>query len=220
MSQGRQPRFERDACIVANRETRLAEITIRNSTDDPLIKATYKKISKDHFQEDESELPLWEVCFRYLTGLDTTTKRVMLFHSDETRAQIEERIREKPPSDEDFGSHLFSMGIERGFPTQDFSIDPDSFNSDCYEILFSAGVKTRSYDASQTVLEWVGAEECDILREKFEGNWQTVAELKYSIEHFPPSSLAQLAARLRTHSQKMTMAASAIADRKTVGLLS
>ncbi|MDG1430999.1 MAG: hypothetical protein P8Q23_05475, partial [Paracoccaceae bacterium] len=73
--------------------------------------------------------------------------------------------------------------------------EPDDIFHRCYVSLAGAGVITKdSYKTSPAVLEWVGEENIEWMRESFGENWSCVAELEYCVNHFPRSSLASLAA--------------------------
>lgn len=164
-----------------------------------------KDINPKDFSNIKDGDSVWLVYLKVQTGLDKTENHFS-YASSEQEAQ---KIVEAMPSGTIYGDKVeFPYRFKDFFakcniePTAGLARlsshgDEDSAHFKCYKALIEAGVISKgSYQTSPQVIEWLGEDSINWMRENFGENWTVVAEFEYCAHHFPRSSLACMASEL------------------------
>lgn len=161
----------------------------------------------DNFNQLEDGEAVWAVWTTTRTGLDREGISCVYY---ETEKEAEDAVRQMPEGSI-YGNEVgFSMRIKefherlltaysarKMLSTRFLMRDEEAVHFTCYEALSKAGVKSeKTFETSQRVLNWLGAEHVRWMKAEFGENWSCVGELDYCINHYPDSSLATLAAKL------------------------
>ncbi|UWR13609.1 hypothetical protein [Sulfitobacter sp. M368] len=146
---------------------------------------------------------VWRVLITTCTGLDKENHGHYYFSTEE---EAHEQMGAMPVG--------FIFGDGSGFPVRFRDIcdgldevktlkrlfgagDHDEVDLVCYDAFFEAGIHDAKFGSpSSRVLDWVGEEDISWMKAAFGENWECVAILEYSMNHFPPTSLVCLAAKL------------------------
>ena len=201
-----------DRWIKPNRMTEIithevAELKIGEGLGPPLKHLT--ETFSDDFSKAKTGDPVWQVLLVTRTGLDKEELGLSYFTTEED-AQEQVSIM---PVGLVFGDHCrFPLRFKHLFENESFNRtkgstsilhllvglrDEEAVTGLCYQALVGAGVKSeKTYNTTGQVLNWVGKEHSDWMKECFGENWSSVAEYEYCKNHFPDSSLASLAAAL------------------------
>lgn len=161
---------------------------------------------REHYSDDFSGIQkgdsVWATRITTRTGLDKESVGGEYYSS---LSKAEESLRQLPIGTSFGDGYGYPKRFRELFQGADPQIllghmysagEDDLMFGQCYEALHKAGVKDSRFNTSSTVLEWVGDEHVEWMRDAFGENWTAVAELEYCLNHFADSSLAGLAARV------------------------
>lgn len=144
---------------------------------------------------------IWRNQINLEVGLDRTTVSFEFFRNQQ---DAEEYIARFPvgtvlAKESDFVP--FDMWGEDGSGAAScnlfFSAGGDGPEIGILDSLVGAGVLDESYRIAALVMEWAGPQKVDWSKQYFGDNWSVAIEMDYCTNHFPMSSLAHLAARIR-----------------------
>ncbi len=149
---------------------------------------------------------VWFVWLTTRTGLDRECVGATIFSCESDAIEAVNSMPVGTVYGDEFG---FPMRLKEFFGSWTTTVSPDRFlryfvhrdnesmHFKCYEALSEAGVISKSnYEISEPVLDWLGQDHVNWMKETFGENWSCVGELEYCLNHFPDSSLATLAAKL------------------------
>lgn len=193
----------------ANRRTEVIRHEIR-----PEVVGSAPGFSKDRvtnfgndFRDLEDGDTVWVVWITTRTGLDKESNGATFFHCERAAKEAVSSMPVGTVYGDEFGfpmrfreffSRASKAGSSHDFLSRFFGVgDEEAVHFKCYEALSEAGVICKkSYETSQAVLDWLGQDHINWMRENLGENWSCVGELEYCVNHFPDSSLATLAAKL------------------------
>ncbi len=145
------------------------------------------------------ERPLWQMLIQYKPGpyeVQTSLSLHFTYESVET-------LKNKYPIGRIYDPLDFLYHKPKGFDVDGLSPLTEILTFGrgeapyflVYEVLHGAGLY-EAYRPSPELLEWVGVERREALERRFGENWECVAIMEYCAQHFSPTSLASLAARV------------------------